>query len=233
MFLTGAGISAESGVPTFRDAGGIWARFRPEEVATPQAFARDPRFVWEWYAMRRDVIARCPTNAAHRAIAVFQAAHDGAVLATQNVDGLHGVAAAEAGASAPIELHGSLFRVRCTRCDWRAEHRDPVDHTSLETLPRCPACGALARPDVVWFGEMLPVDAIERATAAAEAADVCVVVGTSSLVHPAAGLPHLTAEAGGAIIEVNPETTPLTSAATISIRDTAARAVPAILDGAA
>ena len=218
-------------MPTFRDADGIWARFRPEEVATPQAFARDARFVWEWYAMRRDAIARCRANAAHRAIASFQAAHDDAVLATQNVDGLHGVAAADAGASPPIELHGSLFRVRCTRCDWTAGHRERVDHTSIETLPRCPSCGALARPDVVWFGEMLPVDAIERATAAAAAADVCVVVGTSSLVHPAAGLPYVTAEGGGTIIEINPETTPLTGAATISLRDTATRAVPAVLSG--
>ena len=229
VVLTGAGISAESGVPTFRDADGIWATYRPEEVATPQAFARDPRFVWEWYALRRDVITRCQPNAAHHAIARLQAQRPDTILATQNVDGLHVVAGNSVGAPPPIELHGSLFRARCTRCDWRAEHREPIDASSADALPRCPVCDALARPDVVWFGEALPVEAIERATTAAERADVCLVVGTSSLVYPAAGLPHLVLDQGGAVIEVNPEPTPLTSHATLSLREKAAAALPELL----
>jgi NAD-dependent deacetylase len=247
--LTGAGISAESGVPTFRGAGGLWKQYRAEELATPEAFARDPRLVWEWYGWRREKVRACAPNAAHVALARFALGRGGGggrapttTIVTQNVDGLHGAAAravaAEGGLDPapglPVELHGSIVRVRCTRCS--ACHEDAeaeVDAASLDTLPRCRACRALARPDVVWFGESLPEDALRTALAAARAADVCIVVGTSAVVQPAASIPLLTAEGGGAVIEVNPEPTPLTGACDVSLRSGAVAALPSILGLAA
>jgi NAD-dependent deacetylase len=227
LVLTGAGISAESGVPTFRGAGGLWKSFRAEDLATPEAFARDPRLVWEWYGWRREVVSGCRPNAAHVALARFASGSKVVTIATQNVDGLH---RAETGADTDlIELHGSLFRVRCTRCGWRAAHRDAIDASTLETLPRCERCGALARPDIVWFGEQLDPSNLERAFAAASAADVCLVIGTSAVVQPAASLASVTLRAGGAVVEVNPDETPLTPHATVSIRSGAAAAVPALV----
>jgi NAD-dependent deacetylase len=219
VFLTGAGVSAESGVPTFRGPDGLWKKHRPEELATPEAFRRDPRLVWEWYAWRRQRVAPCEPNAAHRSLAEFVRGRPEARLITQNVDGLHERAAREArpgpgdepadGADGlenherPIALHGSLFGDRCSRCSYRAEAGDPVDATSEATLPRCPDCGALLRPDVVWFGEALDAATITEAFRLAEQAEVLVSVGTSSLVHPAASLPSATRASGGALIEVN------------------------------
>ena len=223
--LTGAGISAESGVPTFRSDGGLWKSYRAEDLATPGAFARDSRLVWEWYGWRRELVQRCAPNAAHFALARWAADRAGVTIATQNVDGLH----AAAGGPPPIELHGSLFRMRCTCCEWREDGRGPIDATSAETLPRCARCRALARPDVVWFGESLDRATIERAFEAASAADVCLVVGTSAVVQPAASLANATHEAGGAVIEVNPVETPLTAIAAISLRGTAVGVVPVIL----
>ena len=228
VVLTGAGISAESGVPTFRGAGGLWKSHRAEELATPQAFAHDPRLVWEWYAWRRDVVSGCTPNAAHFALARYSATRDEVTIATQNVDGLH--RAAETPDRALVELHGSLYRVRCTRCAWRAPHRDRIDASSAETLPQCAKCGALARPDIVWFGESLEPANIERAFAEAAAADVCLVVGTSGVVQPAASLAAVTRRAGGAVIEINPVETPITPIATISIRGTAVETVPRLFD---
>ena len=154
--LTGAGVSAESGVPTFRGDGGLWKTYRAEDLATPHAFARDPRLVWEWYGWRRRVVEQCSPNAAHSALARAASTRDFRVV-TQNVDGLHTVAWERAGQSgeSPIELHGALFRTRCTRCSARWVDRAPIDATSRATLPSCAACGALARPDIVWFGEAL------------------------------------------------------------------------------
>ncbi len=234
VVLTGAGVSAESGVPTFRGDGGLWKSYRAEDLATPEAFARDPRLVWEWYGWRRDVVARCSANAAHHALAELASTHPETLIVTQNVDGLHSAAAAalgewQAARAMPLELHGSLFAVRCTRCHWRRVHRDPVDATSPETLPRCEACGALARPAVVWFGEALDRSDLERAFDAARAADVCIVVGTSAVVQPAASIALATLDGGGVIVEVNPTETPLTPHAVISIRDRATIAVPAML----
>ena len=229
VVLTGAGISAESGVPTFRGDGGLWKSYRAEDLATPGAFARDARLVWEWYGWRREIVQRCVPNGAHVSLAEKAKQHTGVVIATQNVDGLHRLAGAPDGAL--IELHGSLFRVRCTVCPWRDTHTSAIDASSRETLPRCVICGALARPDIVWFGESLEPANIERAFAGAEAADVCLVIGTSGVVQPAASLASITRQAGGAVIEVNPVETPITSIATISIRGTAVEAVPNILDG--
>ena len=228
VVLTGAGVSAESGVPTFRGPGGLWKEHRAEDLATPDAFARDPRLVWEWYGWRRRVVRQCAPNAAHVALARTAAGRDGFRIVTQNVDGLH-AAAASTPEGRPIELHGSLFRVRCTRCSERREDRSDVDATSLETLPRCPACASLARPDIVWFGEALEPHVLDEAVDLASQANVCLVVGTSAVVHPAAGLADLTRRAGGTVIEVNIADTPLTDVATVALRGPAAAIVPEIL----
>lgn len=234
VVLTGAGVSAESGIPTFRGAGGLWKEFRAEDLATPEAFARDPRMVWEWYAWRRGLVGDCAPNAAHVAMAERALRRRDVTIVTQNVDGLHARAAREAAGDSdptpalPLEVHGSLLRDRCSGCDARSDPV-PVDATSPATLPSCRRCGALLRPDVVWFGEMLDEDVLAAADAAAAAADVCLVVGTSALVHPAASLPLRTRARGGVIVEVNPEETPLTGAAAISIRARAADVVPRLL----
>ena len=234
--LTGAGISAESGVPTFRGPEGLWRSYRPEELATPQAFARDPRLVWEWYAWRRERVSACRPNAAHLALARAALAAPGRMrIVTQNVDGLHAAAARAAAGGGdptpaiPLELHGSLWRVRCTRCGVRTEHAGPIDTSSADTLPRCERCSALLRPDVVWFGESLDPATITAAFRAAEEADVCLVIGTSAVVHPAADVAYAAARAGGAVVEVNPEATPITPLADISLRGKAAEVVPDIL----
>lgn len=241
VVLTGAGISAESGVPTFRGSDGLWNSFRPEELASPTAFLRDPRLVWEWYEWRRRRVLECRPNAAHFALAAFALDRGvaGARIVTQNVDGLHGVAARETpispsaatrwDAALPVELHGSLFRVRCTACGLRREHRGPVDASSSASLPRCGQCGALLRPDIVWFGEALDDAVLGEALERVRAADVCLVVGTSAVVQPAASLAMVTKRAGGTIIEVNPDTTPLTPFADLSIRAPAVEVVPRLV----
>jgi NAD-dependent deacetylase len=237
VVLTGAGLSADSGLRTFRDPDGHWRQHRPQELATPQAFARDPCLVWSWYGARRDAVGQATPNAAHRAMARFADRHGGVTIVTQNVDSLHTVAAREviaeraAGEDSgafPLELHGCLFRTRCTGCGRRHEDRDAVDATSPERLPRCAACGALLRPDVVWFGESLGKP-IERAFELAASAQACLVVGTSAVVQPAASVALMTRRAGGAIIEVNPEETPLTELAVVSLRATAVEVVPELL----
>ena len=236
--LTGAGISAESGVPTFRDATGLWRNFRPEDLATPQAFARDPRTAWEWYDWRRSVLAGCAPNPGHRALARFFLGRGAAGLVTQNVDGLHTRAALEAAgegpgeeageeaadAAMPVELHGAVGRDRCNRC----AARFPAEPLG-DDLPRCDSCGGLRRPDVVLFGEALDGDVLARAYSLAGRADLCLVVGTSAVVYPAAAVPLATLDAGGRIIEVNLEDTPLTGSATVALRGAAGEVLPALL----
>lgn len=234
VILTGAGVSAESGVPTFRSAGGLWKSFRPEELATPEAFASDPRLVWEWYDMRRKAISNCEPNAGHRAIARLCVEHASCHLVTQNVDGLHELALqrqvdAPGLSGSPIALHGSIYRPRCTLCSYAREDRDPVDSTAVRTLPRCPRCDALLRPGVIWFGESLDPDILAQGFELAAAADVCVVAGTSALVHPAASIPLATLESGGTLIEVNPEETPLTLRAALSLRGNSGEILPELL----
>ena len=225
LVLTGAGISAESGVPTFRGPEGLWREFRPEDLATPQAFERDPRLVWEWYQWRREAIAPLEPNAAHHAVARLEERAREFLLATQNVDGLH----ARAGSRRMVELHGSLWRLRCVGCGHAAEDRRvPLP----ELPPRC-ACGKLLRPDVTWFGEMLPQAAVAEAVAAARSADVVLVIGSSQLVYPAAGLPEIAQARGAFVIEVNTEDTPLTPSADVALRGTAAGLVPALVPGLA
>jgi len=240
VILTGAGLSADSGLRTFRDRDGHWRNRRPEDLATPAAFERDPCLVWSWYSARREAVGAASPNAAHLAIAEFALSRPGVSIVTQNVDALHTLAAEQvlaanegtpaANPALPLELHGCLFRTRCTRCSHRHDDRDPVDASAPDKLPRCPQCGALLRPDVVWFGESLG-DGIERAFRLGARARVCLVVGTSAVVQPAASVALMTRRAGGAVIEVNPEETPLTAMAEISLRATALEAVPALLGG--
>ena len=235
VVLTGAGISAESGVPTFRGEDGLWKSFRAEQLATPEAFERDPRLVWEWYSWRRERIAECVPNAAHLALARFALAHPDVRIITQNVDGLHTQAArmaaedADPSAAMPLELHGALFRDRCTMCAFHQDNRSGVDHQSLASLPRCERCGALLRPDVVWFGERLFPGVMEEAHEWAARADVAIIIGTSGLVQPAASLGDATRANGGAVIELNPDATPLTRTAQVVLRGRAAEITPALL----
>ena len=235
VVLTGAGISAESGVPTFRGASGLWRSFRPEDLATRDAFERDPRLVWEWYGMRRERVARCVPNAAHPALARFALSRPNVRIITQNVDELHCDAAravagtADPARAMPLELHGSIFRDRCSMCAFQRENREPVDSSSLASLPRCEQCGALLRPDVVWFGERLGPGVLEEAFEWAGCADVCLVIGTSGVVEPAASIASTTRATGGHVIEVNPEETALTRVATVSIRGTAVGVVGPML----
>lgn len=236
VVLTGAGISAESGVPTFRGPDGLWKTHRPEELATPQAFRRDPRLVWEWYAWRRERVASCLPNAGHRALARLALLGGRAVtLVTQNVDGLHEAAArdeagnGDPGPALPLHLHGALFGDRCSGCGGRTPGSATVDTSSVDALPRCVRCGALLRPDVVWFGESLDPRVLDRSFHAATEADVCLAVGTSGVVHPAASIPLATVKAGGALVEINPEETALSGWAALSIRGAAARVLPDLL----
>lgn len=219
--LTGSGISAESGVPTFRDARtGLWARYDPQELATPEAFARDPRLVWEWYEWRRELVARAQPNAGHRALVELQERFESFTLVTQNVDGLH----QRAGSASVIELHGNINRTVCSR-----ERTVVAEHAGDEKPPRCPSCGAYLRPDVVWFGEMLPAGAIEAASDASRCCDLFLSVGTSGLVYPAAGLPYAAAEGGAMVVEINPDRTPLSSGAHFAPRGTAGAVLPELV----
>lgn len=218
--LTGAGISAESGVPTFRGEEGLWRNFRPEDLATPEAFARDPRLVWEWYAWRQGVVEGCEPNPAHQALVRLEQEWPGFTLITQNVDGLH----ARAGSIRILELHGNLFRARCVReadvRDFRAEGELP---------PRC-SCGGLLRPQIVWFGESLDERTIELAVQAVEECELLLLVGTSALVTPAALLPVIARRSGAEVIEVNPHPTGASDLAAVALRLPAAQALPRLVD---
>jgi len=238
--LTGAGVSAASGVPTFRGQEGLWRHYRPEELATPEAFARDPRVVWEWYAWRRELIAGCRPNAAHEVIAAWSGSdpihgttqgvrpHDTARLkvavVTQNVDDLH----IRAGTRNLIRMHGSIWELSCwARCargvtPWR-DDRVPMP----DLPPPCPHCGRIARPAVVWFGESLPAEELDAASRAT-ACDVFLTVGTSALVYPAAGLVHDARQHGAFTAEINLEATPASAAVDLAIHGAAEQILPAI-----
>jgi len=204
--LTGAGISAESGIPTFRGKEGLWRRFRPEDLATPEAFARDPVLVWSWYVWRRSLALEASPNPAHLALVQLeQALGEDFLLITQNVDNLH----RRAGNTRLVELHGNLFRERCTSCGLKRFSEACYPEEALP--PRCPACGGLLRPDVVWFGEALPAEALRQAFGWLERmgkGDVFLVVGTSGQVYPAAALPLMAHRRGARVVVVNLEPTP-------------------------
>lgn len=219
--LTGAGISAESGVPTFRGPEGLWKQFRPEELATPEAFTRDPLLVWQWYDWRRQKIAAVAPNAGHRALVELEQARQWFALITQNVDGLHDLA----GSRNVLKVHGDIWQLRCTRCrrEW-TDRRAPLP----ELPPRC-ACGGMARPGVVWFGESLPPGVWARSEEAAGRCGVFLVVGTSAVVYPAAGLVPLARHAGARVVEINREETPMSSLCDASLRGNAGEILPALI----
>jgi NAD-dependent deacetylase len=233
MALTGAGISAESGVPTFRGANGLWRRRDPMTLATPEAFAADPRGTQAWYRWRQQLVARCRPNPAHEALVAIERARPGFVLATQNVDGLH----REAGTEQLLELHGNLFADRCVACaaphDGRAlalaARVDPNDPSADPEPDRCTSCGDLLRPGVVWFGESLPEGVLERAAEAAAHSELLLVVGTSGVVYPAAGLAAVTKRAGGRVLVVNLEETPHDDLADLTLEGPAGAVLPALI----
>lgn len=220
--LTGAGVSAESGVPTFREAQtGLWAQYDPQELATPQAFRRNPKLVWEWYTWRRELVAKAEPNPGHFALAQLERSVPQFTLITQNVDGLH----ERAGSQNIIELHGNIMRTKCFD-NGRLVQSWPETNT---IPPPCPHCGGMLRPDVVWFGESLPYTALETAVASAQSCDVFLSIGTSSLVQPAASLPIEAIQAGVLTVEINPQTTPLTSHVHIALTGAAGRILPALV----
>ena len=221
--LTGAGVSAESGIPTFRGKDGLWNKYRPEELATPQAFRTNPKLVWEWYAWRMKIVFNAKPNQAHYALAKLEEEGILKCLITQNVDDLH----ERAGSRNVLHLHGSLRVVKCESCDYKFYAEKPIE---VETLPTCPKCSKLLRPGVVWFGETLPSDVLSKAFNEVEKSDVIIVVGTSAVVQPAASLPLIVRKSGGKIIEVNPNETPLTSIADISIRGSAGEVLSKIVE---
>ena len=224
--LTGAGVSAESGVPTFRDAQtGLWARFEPQELATPDAFRRNPALVWDWYAYRRGLIADAQPNPAHYALANLETRFPEFLLITQNIDGLH----ARAGSREIIELHGNIWKLKCFDCGQPADRRDDFN----EKPPRCLHCGGLLRPDVVWFGETLSPVSLHRAMDAASTAQVFFSIGTSAVVEPAASLPYLARRSGAIVVEVNLEPTPLTAAADYFFQGKAGEILPALVQALA
>lgn len=221
VFLTGAGVSAESGIPTFRDAmAGLWSQYRPEELATPEGFDRDPELVWRWYEWRRGIVSRTHPNAGHHALRNLQDCLTDPILVTQNVDGLH----QRAGNEQTIELHGNLFRNLCSR----DMHAVTAGQLIPGVPPRCTRCGSFIRPGVVWFGEMLPAEALERAREAARRCNVFFSIGTSSQVYPAAELAEIALGGGAIIVEVNPERTALTAYAEFVLSSPSGAALPEI-----
>jgi NAD-dependent deacetylase len=220
--FTGAGISAESGVPTFRDAQtGLWAKYDPTELATPEAFQRNPQLVWDWYVWRREKINQVKPNPGHLALVELERIKPNFTLITQNVDGLH----QQAGSQNVVELHGNIHRVKC------ASQQNIVDNWQQlnGTPPQCPLCGDNLRPDVVWFGETLSKKAMSDALMAAIQCGVLLSIGTSSMVQPAASIPLEAMHYGATVIEINPEETPLTSQVTFSILGQAGQILPTLI----
>ncbi|HEX9718606.1 MAG TPA: NAD-dependent deacylase [Ramlibacter sp.] len=220
--LTGAGMSAESGVPTFRDAQtGLWAQFDPQQLATEEAFRSNPSRVWDWYAFRREMIAKVEPNAGHRALAAFAHRHPGRLtLITQNVDGLH----QRAGSPGVLALHGNIFEDKWLDAPKACCNADAA---AAGSPPYCDRCGNMLRPDVVWFGEALPLQALAAAEEAASACDLMLVVGTSGVVYPAAGLART---AAGKVVIINPEPTELDDAVDAVLRGKAAQLLPQLLE---
>jgi len=221
--LTGAGISAESGVPTFRQAQtGLWAQYDPQELATPQAFQQNPKLVWEWYAWRRQLVSDAVPNAGHLALVELQNMLPKLTLITQNVDGLH----QRAGSQAVIALHGNIMETKCFAHNhkvekWAEDGRLP---------PKCPICGSLLRPNVVWFGESLPAAALQTAVQATQSCDLFLTIGTSALVHPAASLPSLAIENGATAVEINLQPTAITAQMDFVLSGAAGEVVPAVVE---
>ena len=220
--FTGAGISAESGVPTFRGAGGLWRNYSPERLATAEAFSSDPRLVWEWYDWLRGLIHAAQPNPAHLALAEMQRRNpERFTLVTQNMDGLH----ERAGSQDVVKLHGDIWLLRCTQCG----REDRNEQVPMDPLPPLCRCGGILRPGIVWFGEMLPTEQWERALEAAQKADVFMAIGTSVTVYPAAGLVAVARESGARIAVLNPDPTPADEFAEWVLRGPAGQILPRLL----
>lgn len=222
VVLTGAGISAESGVPTFRGKEGLWGRFKPEELASMNAFMASPKIVWEWYNWRRELIGQVHPNAGHTALVEMEKIFERFVLITQNVDNLH----AAAGSKSILELHGNIYRNKCVDCEALFEHTADIDPAKI---PYCSLCGGKIRPDVVWFGEMLDPEIINTAFAQSESADVFFSIGTSAIVHPAASLPVVAKNHGATLVEINVERTELTDLADYHFCEKSGEILPKIV----
>ncbi|MFQ5587220.1 MAG: NAD-dependent deacetylase [Nitrospiria bacterium] len=221
VVLTGAGVSAESGIPTFRGDEGLWKTHRAEDLATPGAFARDPTLVWSWYQWRRGLIASKKTNAAHEALARLEARAARYLLITQNVDGLHALA----GSRNMIMLHGDIWRMRCMGCGQKMENRD----LDLPPLPTCAHCADLLRPDIVWFGEAIDSGHLTRSIAECRACDLMLVIGTSAVVQPAASFASMAKDSGAFVVEINPAPA-LSGLADVTLCGKAAEVVPKIVE---
>ena len=223
VVLTGAGVSQESGLRTFRDAQtGLWAQYKPEDLASPQAFRRDPKLIWDWYAWRREAVKGVRPNAGHYALVEIETRVPEFTLITQNVDGLHRLA----GNQNVLELHGNIQRVRCCECYTFTE----TWGDDTESVPQCSVCGGLLRPDVVWFGEALPRDQLEAAVEAARSCDVFFSIGTSGVVQPAASLAHAARNRGAVVIEINAEPTLLTSKANYFFQGKSGEILPELVE---
>ncbi len=222
VVLTGAGMSAESGVPTFRGEEGLWRKFRPEELATMDAFVANPKIVWEWYNWRRDLMANVKPNPGHWAITEMESLSDSFSLITQNVDNLHRIA----GTQDILEIHGNIQRNKCVDCN---QPCDPDIEINPDKIPKCKACGGKIRPDVVWFGELLNPQIIDRAFRLAEEADIFFAVGTSAIVHPAASLPPLAKRNGATLVEINMEETPISFMADFQVREKSGEFLPLLV----
>lgn len=220
--MTGAGISAESGVPTFRGANGLWKEYSVQDLATPTAFSSNPALVWEWYLWRQDLILKAQPNAAHRALVELENRFENFLLLTQNVDNLH----RRAGSRKVLELHGNIFRTKCSICGAKEIYESRQSRPS--SLPSC-ACGGLLRPDVVWFGEAIPSDVWDEALDFLKTAGVALFCGTSGVVWPAAAIPGIARELRIKAIEINPEPTSISAIVDVSLRAKAGSALPEIL----
>lgn len=222
VVTTGAGMSKESGIPTFRDApSALWANYDPEELATPEGFRRDPPLVWNWYVERRKMIGAASPHPGHYAVAELEPMFEDFLVVTQNIDDLH----RKAGSTQIVEVHGNIFRYKCF------DHDHPVEKlpATSDIPPRC-HCGSMIRPDVVWFGEMLSRDDLERAYAALSGCEAVLVVGTSGIVYPAAGFPRAAKNLGATVVEVNPEETPISEFADVFIKAMAGEALPPLVE---
>ncbi|MGB9736644.1 MAG: SIR2 family NAD-dependent protein deacylase [bacterium] len=222
VVITGAGVSAESGIPTFRGKDGLWKQYRAEELATPEAFARNPELVWEWYCWRRGIISKAKPNPGHMAIAELEKRYENFLLITQNVDGLHRAA----GSNKLVEIHGNIWQTRCVKCN-TIEQDNELDFRKIGV---CGKCGGQKRPNVVWFNESIPTESLNKALSATTSCNLMIVAGTSGIVQPTASLPFMAKQSGAFVVEVNIDPTPISDIADVFIRGKSGEVLPKLLD---